>query len=116
MKVFGKVDVLIHIFHFCIPGHVTDLEGSPLTGAKIYIKGSQHTVVSGEHGAWWRPLAAGPHVITVEREKYYAETKLVQVLGAQTVMFGLRKDDRVLSLPRTVFVLFAGGCRKLAGL
>ncbi|KAK8398384.1 hypothetical protein O3P69_003938 [Scylla paramamosain] len=98
----------LSMFSVGIKGHVTDLEGSPLTGAKIYVKGSQHVVTSGDHGAWWRPLAAGPHVITVERENYYAETKLVQVLSAQTVMFGLRKDDRVLSMPRTVFVLFAG--------
>ena len=80
-------------------------------GAKIYIKGSPHVVMSVEHGAWWRPLTSGPHVITVDTEKYYPETKLVQVLGGQTVMFALRKDDRVLSLPRMVFVLLAGRWR-----
>lgn len=84
-------------------------------GAKIYIKGSPHVVTSVQHGAWWRPLASGSQVIAVDREKYYSETKLVQVLGEQTIMFGLRKDDRVLSLPRMVFVLLAGGCGGLAG-
>lgn len=84
-------------------------------GAKIRIKGSPHVVTSVQHGAWWRPLATGPQVIEVDVEKYYSETKLIHVLGEQTVMFGLRKDDRVLSLPRMVFVLLAGGCAGLAG-
>lgn len=93
-----------------ISGFVTDLSGVPLMGARVHIKDSPHTVTSVEHGAWWRPLPSRPHVIMVDMQGYYSDTKLVQVVQGNTVMFELKKDDRVLSLPRMVFVLLAGGC------
>lgn len=92
-----------------ITGYVTDLSGVPLTGARVHIKDSPHVVTSVEHGAWWRPLPAMPHVMRVDMEGYYSDTKLVQVVHGNTVMFELEKDDRVLSLPRMVFVLLVGG-------
>lgn len=96
-----------------IAGYVTDLSGVPLIGAKVQVKDSPHIVTSVEHGAWWRPLPSRPHVMTVDMQGYYSDTKLVQVVHGNTVMFELKKDDRVLSLPRMVFVLLAGEWWKL---
>lgn len=96
-------------------GFVTDLSGVPLEGAKVHIKDSPHIVTSVEHGAWWRPLPSRPHVMMVDMEGYYSATKLVQVVPGNTIMFGLKKDDRVLSLPRMVFMLLAGGCWHVMG-
>lgn len=93
-----------------IAGFVTDLSGAPLVGARVHIKDSPHVVTSVEHGAWWRPLPPRPHVMVVDMEGYYSDTKLVQVVHGSTIMIGLRKDDRVLSLPRMVFMLLAGEC------
>ncbi|KAK3865556.1 hypothetical protein Pcinc_028850 [Petrolisthes cinctipes] len=91
-----------------IKGYVTDTSGSPLPGSTIRVSGSSHTVHSGQHGSWWRPLAAGTYTITVSSPGYYTDTKLVTVLPGETVMFRLNKDDHVLGLPRMVFVLMAG--------
>ncbi|XP_045606804.2 carboxypeptidase D isoform X1 [Procambarus clarkii] len=89
-------------------GYVTDQSNAPLPGAKIIVKGSGHTVTSLDHGAWWRPLPQGSHTLTVQLEGYYEQTKLVQVMGGDTVIFKLKRDDRVMGLPRMVFIILAG--------
>ena len=93
---------------FCITGYITDQSNAPLSGAKISVKGSPLVVTSVEHGAWWRPLAPGMHTITVQRKGYYEETKLMNVMGGNTIMFKLKKDDRVIGLPRMVFIILTG--------
>ncbi|XP_071532744.1 carboxypeptidase D-like [Panulirus ornatus] len=89
-------------------GYVTDLYNAPLYGAKISIEGSPHIVTSVDHGSWWRPLSPGVYTLSVQLDGYYEETKLVQVMGGDLVVFKLKRDDRVMELPRMVFIILAG--------
>lgn len=89
-------------------GYVTDQYNAPLIGAKISIKGSPHVVSSVDHGAWWRPLSPGIYTLSVQLDGYFGETKLVQVMGGDTIIFKLKRDDRVMELPRMVFIILAG--------
>ncbi|KAK7026825.1 hypothetical protein SK128_005653, partial [Halocaridina rubra] len=89
-------------------GYVTDQYNAPISDAKIVVKGSSFITTSKEHGAWWRPLPPGTHTITVEHEGYYKQTKYINVVDGNTIMFMLKRDDRVGGLPRMVFVLLTG--------
>ncbi|XP_047475155.1 carboxypeptidase D-like isoform X2 [Penaeus chinensis] len=90
-------------------GYVTDLFGSPIPDAQIKFDESEHVVTSSvDHGAWWRPLTPGTHTLTVNAEGYYSQKKLLQVVGGDTVVFRLEKDDSVFGMPRMVFVIIAG--------
>ncbi|XP_064099961.1 carboxypeptidase D-like isoform X2 [Macrobrachium nipponense] len=89
-------------------GYITDQSNVPLSGAKITVKGSPLIVTSVGHGAWWRPLSPGMHTITVQRNGYYDDTKLINVMGGDTILFKLKRDDRVMGLPRMAFIILAG--------
>ncbi|KAK8751224.1 hypothetical protein OTU49_013547, partial [Cherax quadricarinatus] len=89
-------------------GYVTDQNNAPLLGAMIKVEGSPHTVLSLDHGTWWRPLVPGAHTLTVKLDGYLEQTKLVQIMGGDTVIFKLKRDDRVMGLPRMVFIILAG--------
>lgn len=90
-------------------GYVTDLFGSPIPNAQIKFDESEHVVTSSvDHGAWWRPLTPGTHTLKVNAEGYYSQKKLLQVVGGDTVVFRLEKDDSVFGMPRMVFVIIAG--------
>ncbi|XP_042883422.1 carboxypeptidase D-like isoform X2 [Penaeus japonicus] len=99
----------ITLAHMGAMGYVTDLFGSPISGAQIKFDESEHVVTSSvDHGAWWRPLTPGTHTLSVNAEGYYSQKKLLQVVGGDTVVFRLEKDDSVFGLPRMVFVIIAG--------
>ncbi|XP_042241968.1 carboxypeptidase D-like isoform X3 [Homarus americanus] len=89
-------------------GFVTDQYNAPLSGARINVEGSPHFVSSLDHGTWWRPLTPGVHTLTVQLDGYHGVTKLVQVVEGNTVMFKLKRDERVMGLPRMVFIILAG--------
>ncbi|XP_037777657.1 carboxypeptidase D-like isoform X2 [Penaeus monodon] len=90
-------------------GYVTDLLGSPIPDAQIKFDESEHVVTSSvSHGAWWRPLTTGTHTLTVNAKGYYSQKKLLQVVGGDTVVFRLEKDDSIFGMPRIVFVIIAG--------
>lgn len=92
-----------------LTGYVTDLLGSPIPDAQIKFDESEHVVTSSvSHGAWWRPLTTGTHTLTVNAKEYYSQKKLLQVVGGDTVVFRLEKDDSIFGMPRIVFVIIAG--------
>ncbi|CAL4060287.1 unnamed protein product, partial [Meganyctiphanes norvegica] len=91
-----------------VKGYVTDVFNVPIPGAKIKVLTSPHLITAGDGGAWWRPLAPGKHTLIAEAEGYYPITKLIEVVGDDTVIFKLSKDDRIYGMPRMVFVILAG--------
>ena len=90
---------------------MTDHNGSPVALAKIEVDGSSHIVYSNPSGAYWRMLPEGPHTLSISAKNYYSLKKLVNVsntLQGELIILKISKDETILGLPRTIFVLVTG--------
>lgn len=93
-----------------ISGYVIDDENRPISETYVHVEHSTHVVKGSASGAYWRLLAVGSHTVTVSAPGYLPTIKLVLVSDRHSapVMFRLSRDERVMGLPRMVFIMLAG--------
>jgi len=56
--------------HMGVAGLVTDQEGNPIYQAVVYVQGLAHNITTTKRGEFWRLLAAGNYIISVDAEGF----------------------------------------------
>lgn len=92
-----------------LPGYVVDQFNHKVPQA--HLRAGPYSSLSDEGGVYWLPLPPGEHVVNVSAPGYVATTKLIVVhpgeATAQIVMLSIVKDNKILGLPRLVFLIIA---------
>ncbi|KAJ8675417.1 hypothetical protein QAD02_011203 [Eretmocerus hayati] len=99
-------------------GYILDGEtGSPVDGALLSHDKSVHTVRSKSEGRYWIKLPHGSHLVTAEAPGFFAMSKVVNVTdnGMEVLIFKLRKDERIIGMPRLLFVIMSGAVLVIVG-
>ncbi|XP_013784896.1 carboxypeptidase D-like [Limulus polyphemus] len=101
---------MLRLVHKGVKGYVRSHYNDPIPNAVIKVEGTDHMARSQEAGDFWRPLADGKYVITVEAPGYVPLTKIVQVhhYKASDVTFKLHKNSQIAGVPRYIFVIAIG--------
>ncbi|XP_050440945.1 carboxypeptidase D isoform X3 [Adelges cooleyi] len=90
-----------------IKGFVLDLMNSPIKDATLTDESTTTVTRTGRDGSYELPIKDGKTTILIEAKGYYSSTKLVTIRDSQvqTVIFKLMKDERVLNMPRIMFIV-----------
>lgn len=96
-----------------IAGYVIDTQSHPVRSGLLKVNGSDDSYVESyvnEDGSFWIPLRQGEHTVSVHAPGYSSAVKLVTIssMSPHQIVFRLVKDERVMGLPRLVFVVLSG--------
>ncbi|XP_061382022.1 carboxypeptidase D-like isoform X2 [Danaus plexippus] len=81
--------------HNGVHGFVVDEDGNPIPNAEVYVNGNSHSIVTTEHGAYWRLLLPGGYNITVIAKGFYP-SPYVSVVSPSSVNVTLHRRPRNL--------------------
>ncbi|XP_025200120.1 carboxypeptidase D isoform X1 [Melanaphis sacchari] len=96
-------------FNTLIKGSVMDIENRPIEGATITDDSSSLASTSYRNGTYKLSVGEGIRTIRVSAHGYYPSVKSINILDGkpQTVIFKLIKDERVLNMPRLMFIVLS---------